>query len=68
MGPCVTYEEMMSAGRRLYNALRIERYFDSLYSECHTDEVLDQLKQARRLVEQSVEDYTSATQKVSRGM
>ena len=62
------HEEMIAAGRRLSNALRIERSFDSLPAEFQTDEVLDQLKQARRLVMQSAEEYGSAMQRYREAM
>lgn len=64
----ILYKEMMSAGRRLSNALQIERHFDSLFSDWRTDDVLVQLKQARRLVDSSAEDYGSATQRYRKAL
>jgi hypothetical protein len=49
--------EMTAAGDRLLNALQLENEFTRLYSGFRRVEVLEQWREARRLVERTAEDY-----------
>jgi CheY-like chemotaxis protein len=55
--PNLAHGEMMAAGQRLLDALRLEDEFTRIYADHPVDEVLHRWREARRLVERLQQDY-----------
>jgi hypothetical protein len=59
-GLIVLEQEIVAAGKRHSNALRLENEFRSLYSKHKTDDVWKELRTAQILVDRSTKAYAAA--------